>query len=86
MNLEVTLRLSFQGLQMFLGRDKLEKCTQFSTGRCCTHPILIIAAQSLIISLERIKCSIFFVVLSIGIFLFREKFSFNSELFCGSGR
>ena len=56
-NLEITIWLSFQGILPFLGRDRLVKCTQFSTEHYSTHLPLIFSVQSLIISLERINVS-----------------------------
>ena len=40
-NLEVPIRLSFQGLLLFLGKEKSAKCTNFATGHCFFHPPLI---------------------------------------------
>ena len=51
-NLQVPVRLSFQGLPSFLGKGKSTKCTYFVTGHCFIHPPLIFAVQSLIISLQ----------------------------------
>ena len=47
-NLQVSVRLSYQGLLSFLGKEKSAKCTYLATGRCFIHPPLIFAAQSLI--------------------------------------
>ena len=40
-NLPVQVRLSFQGLPSFLGKEKSVKCTYFATGHCFIHPPLI---------------------------------------------
>ena len=45
-NLEVSVRLSFQNLPSFLGKEKSTKCIYFATGRCFIHPPLIFATQS----------------------------------------
>ena len=48
-------RLSFQGLPLFLGKEKSAKCTYFVTGHCFIHLPLIFSTQRLIISLQHIK-------------------------------
>ena len=57
-NPQVPVRLSFQGLPSFLGKEKSTKCTYFATGRFFIHPHLVFATQSLIISLQHIKLCI----------------------------
>ena len=57
-NLQVPVRLSFQGLSLFLGKEKLAKCTYFATGRYFIDPPLIFATQKLIISLQHIMLCI----------------------------
>ena len=47
-NLQVLARLSFQGLPLFLGKEKSTKCTYFAKWCCFIHPPLIFATQSLI--------------------------------------
>ena len=53
--LQVPVRLSFQGLPVFLGKEKSAKCTYFAKGRCFVHTPLVFATLSLIISLQHIK-------------------------------
>ena len=59
-NLQVPVRLSFQGLPSLLGKRKSAKSTYFATGHCFIHPPLIFATQSLIISLQHIKLVSYF--------------------------
>ena len=54
-NLKIPIRLSFQCLPLFLGKEKSGKCTYLATGRCFIHPPLILNTQRLIISLQHIK-------------------------------
>ena len=42
-NLTVFIRLSFQGLHLFLGKEKSGKCAYFGTGCCFIQPPLIFA-------------------------------------------
>ena len=51
------IKLSFQDLPSFLGREKSAKCTYFATKRF-VHSSLIFASQSLVISLQHIKICI----------------------------
>ena len=51
-------RLSFQGLPLFLGKEKTSKCIYFAAGHCFIHPPLFFATQSLITSLQHIKLCI----------------------------
>ena len=81
-NLEVTLKLSFQGPPPFLAETSWQDVTKFSTESCFTHPSLIFAAQGLITSLEHTKFCVSFLAQSpwkLGIFSFHEKLSVNSE-------
>ena len=55
---QVSVRLSFQGLSSFLGKEKTAKCTYFMSGRCFVHHPLIFAIQTLIISLQHTKLCI----------------------------
>ena len=48
-------RLSFQGLPLFLDKEKSAECTYFATWGCFIHPPLIFATQSLITSLQHVK-------------------------------
>ena len=57
-NLQVPIKLSFQSLLLFPGKEKLIKCTYFATRRWCIHLPLIFTTQSLIISLQYIKLCI----------------------------
>ena len=58
-NLQVPVRLSFQGLSSFLGKEKSAKCTYFVTGHCFIHPLLILLLiVKLIVSLQHIKLCI----------------------------
>ena len=41
-NLQVPIRLPFQGLSSFLGKEKVAKCTCFVAGHCFIHPPLIL--------------------------------------------
>ena len=54
-NLQVPIRLSFQGLPSFLGKEKSTKCTYFATGCYFIHPSLTFATQSLIMSLQMLS-------------------------------
>ena len=47
-NLQVPVRLSFQGLPLFFGKEKSAKCTYIATGRCFIYPPLIFSTQRLI--------------------------------------
>ena len=47
-NIEVPVRLSFQSLPSFLGKNKPTKCTYFPMRCCFIHPPLIFVTQSLI--------------------------------------
>ena len=47
-NQQVPLRLSFQGLPLFFGKEKSAKCTYIATGRCFIHSPLIFSSQRLI--------------------------------------
>ena len=38
-NIQVSVRLSFQGLSSFLDNEKSTKCTYFVSGRCFIHPL-----------------------------------------------
>ena len=58
LNLEFPVRLNFQRLPSFLGKEKSTKCTYFAIGRCFIHPPLIFATQSVIISLQHITLCI----------------------------
>ena len=57
-NPKVPVRLSFQCLPLFLVKEKLTKCSYFTTGYCFINPPIIFATQSLIISLQHIKLCI----------------------------
>ena len=48
-NMKVLVRLFFQGLPLFLGKENLAKCTYFETGCCFIHPPLIFPTQGLIV-------------------------------------
>ena len=54
-NLKIPVRLSFQCLPLFLGKEKSGKCTYFATDHCFIHPPLILNTQMLITSLQHIK-------------------------------
>ena len=41
-NLQVPASLSFQGLPLFLGKEKSSKCTHFAAGRCFVLSILLL--------------------------------------------
>ena len=51
-------RLYFQGLSLFLGKEKLAKCTYIATGRWFIHPPLIFSTQEFNFSLQHIKLCI----------------------------
>ena len=57
-NLKVHVRISFQSLPLFLGKEKSAKCSYFATGHCFIHLPLSFATLSLIISLRLIKLCI----------------------------
>ena len=57
-NIQVSVRLSFQGLSSFFDNEKSTKCTYCVSGRCFIHPLLIFAIQSLIRSLKHTKLCI----------------------------
>ena len=65
-NLQVPVRLSFQGLPSFFGKEKLAKCTYFTRGCSFIHLPLIFATQSLIISLQHTKFCINLLSQSLG--------------------
>ena len=54
-NLQVPIRLSFQGRSSFLGKEKSAKYTYIGSGCYYVHPPLIFAIQSLITSLKHIE-------------------------------
>ena len=54
-NLKVPVRISFHGITYFFNKEKLEKCSDFLTGRCINGHPLIFSTQSLITSPNRIK-------------------------------
>ena len=54
-NLQVLIRLSFQGHSLFLGKEKSAKCTYIGSGCYFIHLPLIFVIQRLIISLKHIK-------------------------------
>ena len=56
--LQVTVKLSFQGLPSFLGKEKSAKYTYFATALCFIHHPLIYATQSLNVLLQHIKLCI----------------------------
>ena len=55
-NINLKLRLSFQGLPLFPGQGKSAKCSYFPRGCCFTHSPLIFATQSLVILLSVTFC------------------------------
>ena len=54
-NLQVPVKLSFQGRSSSLGKEKSAKCTYIASGCCFIDSPLIFAISSLIISLKLIK-------------------------------
>ena len=56
--LQVTVKLSFQGLPSFLGKEKSAEYTYFATAPCFIHPPLICVTQSLNVLLQHIKLCI----------------------------
>ena len=86
-NLQVPVRFSFQGLPLFLGKEKSVKCTYFGKGSCSIYPPLIFTTQRLIISPQHIKLCISLFSQSLwtfGITWCHERSSINSESYLRS--
>ena len=82
-NLQVHVRLSFQSLLLFFGKEKSTKCTYFPTEHSCINLPLIFVTQSLVISLKHIKLCISLLSQSLcvntHITYWHERSSVNSE-------
>ena len=66
-NKKLPVRLSFQGLPLFLDAAKSAKCSYFATGCCFIHPPLIFVTESLIISAQHNYNTTIIIKLCIGL-------------------